>query len=136
MEDVFSNNFLNDNYQVCNIRIYSILIIDNRLLSLNGINYILNEWFQEQIEKSSILVNRRKQIYPLLIIDFDFLLLLSNSFKHRLGELITLFHSYQKYIRNAAGTLEEYISFRNYVLNHTKALKINNKQYLEFIRKL
>lgn len=136
MEDVFSNNFPDGKYRVCNVKIYPILIIDNRLLSLNGINYILNEWFQERVEKSPILVNRRKQIYPLLIIDFDFLLLLSVTFKHRLGELITLFHSYQKYLKNAAGTLEEYVSFRNYVLNYTKVPKINNKQYLEFINKL
>lgn len=136
MEDIFSNSFHYDNCQICNLKLYPILIIDNRLLSLNGINYILNQWFQEQIDQSPILSNHKKQIMPLVIIDFDFLILLSNSFKNRLGKLFSLFHSYQRYIQKYAGSLEEYISFRNFVLNRNNILKIDKKQYRDFIIKL
>lgn len=131
IDDILSGRFESDKkINSDTIRIYSILIIDNRLISLNGINYIMDKWFQKRINQNINLNKYRNQIMPLLVFDYDFLILLSLSLKNQFGKFVSLYHSYQNYLKNSYD-FYKYTSFRNYVLNNNKLQPATKSQAKE-----
>lgn len=136
INDIFLNQFESDRgLKLDSIKIYPILIIDNRIISINGINYILNEWFNEKIQTNTHLKTRQKQIMPLLVIDFDFLTILTFALKNQFGTFITLYHSYQNYLKRN-NDIQKYPSFRNYILNNHKISITSNQKAHSVIKSI
>lgn len=117
IRDILNQNFkLDKGYSAGNIQIYPILITQDRLFSIDGTNYILNDLFSQKIEKETILEQHKHQIKPLIVIDIDFLLILSMQLKNNLQLFLRLIHSYYTYCE----INEKFISFRSYILNNKK----------------
>lgn len=72
-----------ENYKPQNIRVYPILIVSELAMTAPGINYILNQWFWEEVEKYEILRDQKHRIYPLVVMDVDVLILYSDQFEKR-----------------------------------------------------
>jgi hypothetical protein len=66
-------------YKSKNVRIFPILIVTELVLTTPGINYVFNQWFQEEIVKNEILKINKHRIYDLVIIDIDTLILYSDD---------------------------------------------------------
>lgn len=75
-----------------NLQIFPILILGKPIYSTLGFNYMLNEWFKEELAKESI--HSRIRIRPLLVIDMDTLLLLEDSLTSKKLKLETEIENY------------------------------------------
>lgn len=62
-----------------NPKIYPILVIDDSSLCAPGLNYILNEEFQQQLINEKIKI----KVYPLVIVELDTLIAFANYFQLR-----------------------------------------------------
>ena len=60
-----------------NPKIYPVLVIDDSSLCAPGLNYILNEIFQQQLECNNI----KLKVYPLAIVELDTLIAFANYFQ-------------------------------------------------------
>lgn len=85
------------NYKPKNIRIYPILIVSDLSMTTPGINYILNQWFLEEVEKHDILREQKKRIFPLVIMDIDVLILYSDQFEEN-GLFESILDQYYEYV--------------------------------------
>lgn len=77
-----------------NPQIYPILVIDDSSLCAPGLNYILNEEFQQQLKKENIKI----KVYPLIIVELDTLIAYANYFQLREVRFKKLLEQYCDYI--------------------------------------
>lgn len=75
-------------------KIYPVLIIDDSSLCAPGLNYILNEVFQQQLECNKI----KLKVYPLAIVELDTLIAFANYFQLPDVRLKKLLEQYYDYI--------------------------------------
>lgn len=130
IKDILLQDFkLDKGYNEKNIEIYPFLITQDRLYSIHGTNYILNDFFQQRIDNDNFLALKKSHIRPLTVIDIDFLLILSLELKHNLKRFLDLIHSYHIYCSNK----DRFISFRNYILN-SKKITLNRIDEKDLIR--
>lgn len=135
IEDILLKKFEYDNdYNISSLKIYPILIIDNRVFSLNGINYILNEWFQIRVKNNITIQQHQNQIMPLLVLDYDLLFIMTVALKNNFKEFVHLYHSYQAYLKRNKDTQLKFPSFRNYILNNHKLPSFTKKQSNKVIK--
>lgn len=66
-------------YNAQNIRVFPILLVSETMLTTPGVNHVLNEWFQEEIQNDEVLNNARHRIHNLVIIDIDTLIIFSKE---------------------------------------------------------
>ena len=73
---IVENNFIFDEYvnNQKNITIYPILLINDRIFEILGINYRLNQWYLEKVKKKLGDKYNSNFIKPLTIIDIDTLI--------------------------------------------------------------
>lgn len=117
IKDIFDKKYKYDKgYNVSNIQIYPILVMQDRLFSIMGTNYILNEMFKEKLRSEPVLANYLNQIRPLIVIDIDILIIFSFNYNNNLDKFLSLVNSYYKYCE----LNPDFSSFRDYVLNENK----------------
>lgn len=63
------------------IEIFPILIVHDRVFNSMGINYKLNKWFEEELQKRMIKSNNKLKIHALTLIDIDTLILWREDIK-------------------------------------------------------
>ncbi len=68
-------------YDRNNIRFFPILLVSEAMLTTPGVNHVLNEWFQEEIQNDEVLNSAKHRIHDLVIIDIDTLILFSKEFE-------------------------------------------------------
>jgi hypothetical protein len=117
------------------VNIYSILVLHERIYSNVGLNYIINEWYEESIEKIKSSIVNPKRIKSLIIIDLDTLILLQNL---KQGADFDFKDLLDKYINEVTSTkitdsqsiedifIRHYFSFKDFVEPIIKK-KINKK---------
>lgn len=76
-----------------NPKIYPVLVIDDSSLCAPGINYILNDVFQQQLRCNNI----KLKVYPLVVVELDTLIAFANYFQQpsiRFKKLLELYYEY------------------------------------------
>ena len=113
------------------VTVQPILVVNNRLFGVRGINYLLEKKMRERLMSREILKNHLKEIGELLVMDYDMLIMLSAwSYKafSRFQQLTTGFHTL---VQKASQPFEKYLSFRHYVMNKwsDEMTKSDKKQF-------
>jgi len=67
--------------KVAALRVYPILLASELSLTTPGVNFLMNQWFWQEVEKHDMLNQSRHRIHDLLILDFDTLVLYSQAFE-------------------------------------------------------
>ena len=75
-------------------KIYPVLVIDDSSLCAPGLNYILNEVFQHQLDSNNI----KLKVYPLVIVELDTLIAFTNYFQLQDVKFKKLLERYYEYI--------------------------------------
>lgn len=75
-------------------KIYPVLVIDDSSLCTPGLNYILNEVFQQQLKCNNI----KLKVYPLAIVELDSLIAFANYFQLPYVRFKKLLEQYYDYI--------------------------------------
>lgn len=100
-----------------NVIIHPILVVNSRLFGVRGINFLLNQKIQQRINESMILRKHTNEIGDLLVMDYDMLILVTSR-AYRNHELFhCMLYSYFTHLRNSKGCLNQYDSYRHYVMN-------------------
>lgn len=95
---LFSGNAVYDErYNQKNIKAFPILVVSELALTTPGINYLLNQWFWEEVEKYEDLKLNKHRICPLVVMDMDFLVLYSQKLQQK-GLFESLIHDYVSHI--------------------------------------
>jgi len=91
-------------YSAKNLRVFPILIVSELALTTPGINYVMNQWFWDEIEKHEILSSNKHRIQELVIMDIDFLILYSQKLQQK-GLFESLIYDYTSSIDKRKATL-------------------------------
>jgi len=134
-----------------NIRVFPILLVSEIILTTTGVNHLLNEWWQQEIENDEVLKKSASRIHDLVILDIDTLILFSLEFENspRLIEefILEYLHVCNKArvrsIMKAKGVNEQLLEQRITSTLESFGFFIKSKMhprppalYLEFARKL
>lgn len=97
IENLASNNdkAIYDNARHDKFIVTPILLITDHSLNAVGVNHILNEWFNLEINNSQILKPIKERIGNLIVINIDTLIIYSEYFKESAGAFERLIESYQ-----------------------------------------
>ena len=90
-----AKKFIWDNNLPKHPRIYPILVLDDRLLCVPGLNYILNDALQNQLENCNVQI----KIHPLVVIELDTLISYATYFKTGRIHLKKLIEDYYSYLQ-------------------------------------
>ncbi|MDL2224224.1 hypothetical protein LJB92_02805 [Bacteroidales bacterium OttesenSCG-928-M06] len=115
IKDISDNTTTWGNDLTKNLQIFPILVLSKPLYSTLGFNYMLNQWFSEELSKESI--SNRIRIRPLLIIDMDTLLLLEDSLASKRLKLETEIENYYSFIKKKGAFHQKYLSFSDYIIS-------------------
>ena len=100
-----------------NVKIHPILVVNNRLFGVRGLNFILQQKMQQRIAVSAILREHKGEIGELLVMDYDMLILVSARAYKNHAVFHNLLYGYQNYLKKSKGTPNQYDSYRHYVMN-------------------
>lgn len=140
LKKILKNEFTFDNgLKPEKARIYPIIILQDTLYNVPGLNYMVNLWFFEELLKLEYENINIDKVKPLTIIDIDTFILYSSYFKKNNVKLHTLIDDYHsKHTKcKIKGTvikgiiqeqIDEPISFSLYVDNYYT--KVPNSQIL------
>ena len=81
-----------------NFEIFPILIIQDRIFQAPGINYILNNWFKEELQKSLGSNYTKNRIHNLTLIDIDTLITWEPHIKNKINSFKKLLVSHSEKI--------------------------------------
>ena len=90
-----ARNFIWDKKLPKHPRIYPILVLDDSLLCVPGLSYILNDALQSQLKKCDV----KTKIYPLVVIELDTLISYATYFKTGKIHLKKLIEDYYSYLQ-------------------------------------
>ncbi len=104
-----------------NVTIHPILVVNSRLFGVRGINFILKQKLQQRILESEILRKHTKEIGDLLVMDYDMLILVASRAYRNHALFHNILYSYLTHLRNSKGTMNQYDSYRHFVMNRWEA---------------
>ena len=118
MEDYFTGKkpWGND-FRKGNVKLHPILVVNSRLFGVRGINFILKQKLLQRIEESEILRTHKKEIGDLLVMDYDMLILVASRAYRNHAMFHNFLYSYVTHLRNSKGSMNQYDSYRHYVMN-------------------
>ena len=90
-----ARNFIWDMKLPKHPRIYPILVLDDSLLCVPGLNYILNDALQSKLKECNV----KAKIYPLVVIELDTLISYATYFKTGKIHLKKLIEDYYSYLQ-------------------------------------
>ena len=118
MEDYFKGKVPGEkDYDKGMVKLHPILVVNSRLFTVRGLNYIMQYKMAKRIQESTILSEHKNQIGELLVLDYDMLLLTVVWCYHDSAEFHRLFYSYMHSVKNAGTPDIRYNSFRSYAMN-------------------
>lgn len=118
MEDYFSGaQPWGLDYRKGNVKIHPVLVVNNRLFGVRGINYILKKKMQQRIQESVILRQHNDLIGDFQIIDYDILVLVVAQAYKNFGYFQNIMNSYQCHLNSSSSMMVRCDSFRHYVMN-------------------
>ncbi|WP_312208211.1 hypothetical protein [Empedobacter sp.] len=141
----FYNN-LDTDYNENSIRIYPILVVHDRQFDTPGLNKIINNWFEKELNEK-FTAHQIQRINKLTIINIDTFILFQEHFSKR-GEigLEIMIDKYYEYIdkkynsiikRDMNNFIESFISFNKFCEDYFRKNKIIMPNYIdEYISKL
>lgn len=106
-----------DDFKKGNVKIHPILVVNSRLFTVRGINYILQQKLHQRILESEILKEHTKEIGDLLVMDYDMLILVVSKAYKNFAVFHHLLYSYQTHLRKIPNPVERFDSFKHYVMN-------------------
>jgi len=117
IKQIVENEFLFDDEvnKKQNFEIFPVLIVHDRIFQAPGINYILNNWFREELRKSLGSNYNKNRIHNLTLIDIDTLI------------------TWEPHIKNKIS------SFKKLLVNHSDKIvktKFNHRSINEFTDKI
>lgn len=118
MEDYFKGKVPGEqDYNKGNVKLHPILVVNNRLFTVRGLNYIMQYKMAKRIQESAILSEHENEIGNLLVLDYDMLLLMVVWCYHDSAEFHRLFYMYMHSVENASTPDGRYDSFRSFAMN-------------------
>ena len=99
------------------VTVHPILVVNNRLFGVRGINDILQRKLNQRIQESLVLKNHIEDIGNLLVIDYDMLVLVAAWAHKDFSKFQSLMYSYFTYISRAQTPFERCTSYRHFVMN-------------------
>ena len=99
------------------IKVHPILVVNNRLFGVRGINDILQRKLNQRICESVILNAHANDIGKLLVIDYDMLVLVAAWAHKDFSRFQSLMYSYLTYVKGMKTPVERCTSYRHFVMN-------------------
>lgn len=102
--------------------IYPVIVLDNRIFSIRGVNQLVNLWFRNELKNEGI---EAKNIQPVTIITIDILAVLYNKFpipESSLENLINYYWNLYRTLGDAILSFEEMIEL--YFINNNREKEI------------
>lgn len=118
MEDFFENKVPSEkrDYRKAKKKLHPILVINDRVFTVRGINHIMQEKFINRIRESDILKSHVNEIESILVMDYDVLLLTIIWCYHDFAEFQRILNGYMTVLKKAKTPIEVCNSFRAYVM--------------------
>jgi hypothetical protein len=113
-----------------NLQVFPILVLGKPIYSTLGFNYILNQWFSEELAKEAI--DTRIRVRPLIVIDMDTLLILEDSLTSKRLKLETEIENYYNYIKKKSSHEQRFLSFSDYIISQRKQYVFSKKSQKSF----
>ena len=80
-------------------RFFPILVSHNKHTEITGFNYILNNWFQVELEKLKCSLNIEIKCLPLTVVNIDTLIYFQDEFQDKEFDLFMLIEKYHKSVK-------------------------------------
>lgn len=90
-------NSFDQNYKGKSLNIYPILVLHDPSFNTPGLNYILNQWFSDELQKVELKGINVSKVKPLTIINIDTLILYADFLKVKRKSLDELINGYIKF---------------------------------------
>ncbi|WP_321308112.1 hypothetical protein [Marinifilum fragile] len=87
-----------NNYKSNSIKIYPILVLHDHQFNISGLNLIINNWFQDELEKLKNKGYNISKIRPITIIDIDTFIYYQDYLRNRTLKLEKVIDEYYKFI--------------------------------------
>ncbi len=118
------------------VHIYPILVVHEEVMRQMGINVIINDWFQKEIEKDNFLLMNKERIKPLTVIHIDALIFFKELLKKK-WELSELLDNYWRRLKKLykKEIIEDnaLLTFDLYLVDQLKTLeKADKTKYVDF----
>ncbi|UZD22974.1 hypothetical protein [Algoriphagus halophytocola] len=101
-------------YDALKVRIYPILVLHDHQFNVPGLNYIINEWFQNEVQELGRQGFNITKVQPLLIIEMGSLILHQEVFREKRVVLDEVIDQYFKFIGNEKNPLNSLEPFANF----------------------
>lgn len=100
IESIFNKKFEFDEKIIYSkkIEIFPILLVHDRIFQSFGINYILNNWFKEELSKRNIISDNKFIVHSLTVLDIDTLIFWNKNIKDNFGQIKRLLLSHIKHL--------------------------------------
>ncbi len=99
-----------------NIIVHPIIVVNNRMFGVRGINYLMQQKMRKRILENDVLKNHSGMIDDLQVLDYDILVLVvAHAYKH-FGYFQRFLSLYQAHVNTALG-INRYDSFRHFSMN-------------------
>ncbi|MFJ1377030.1 hypothetical protein ACILE8_01495 [Capnocytophaga canimorsus] len=121
IKNISQNNFPFDDSIKKSVVVYPILLLSHRLLEVPGINYKLNKWFKEELNKNTN-IGKNITVKDLVIIDMDTLIFYKAYYKENKNNFCS---SLEKHIKKSKGNHNGYGNNENdvYITMQKKLLR-------------
>lgn len=117
MEDYFKGKVPGEmDYDKGKVKLHPILVVNSRLFTVRGLNYIMQYKLAKHIQESAVLSEHEDEIGELLVLDYDMLLLTVVWCYHDSAEFHRLFYMYMHSVENASTPDARYNSFRSFAM--------------------
>lgn len=97
--------------------VHPILVVNNRLFGVRGINDIMQRKLNQRIFESEILKEHTEEIGGLLVIDYDMLVLIAAKAYKNFSVFQSLMFSYLSRVKRSQTPVDRCISYRHFVMN-------------------
>lgn len=122
MEDYFCGKFPNEkDCHKHNVKVHPILVVSDRIVSIRGFNWMMEDRMRRRINSSQMLSARSEEIEHLLVIDIDMLIMSAVMAHHNFAYFSYMMNSYSRNTLTSQDVFAQNESFRNYWMNRWDA---------------
>lgn len=129
IQSIFSESYNFDSFNGSRSTIYPIIIVYNRIFTAPGVNNLLSEWFEAELDRRNFNSHFRQRVHPITLVLIDDLIYYQDLLKNRTWKLETLLSNYHKYIKPQP--LKENEEFSDYVSRQNRRY-VSFSDYLEY----
>lgn len=123
MEDYFCGKFPNEkDFHKSNVKVHPILVVSDRIVSIRGFNWMMEDRMRSRINNSQILSAHSERINHLLVIDIDMLIMSAVVAHHNFAYFSYMMNSYFRNVLTSENVFAQNESFRNYWMNRLDSI--------------